>query len=45
MRRFYPGLDRDLPVRACHWISAIALPLLCVTGYLIGHPLRINYSQ
>ncbi len=35
----------ELPVRAYHWINAIALTLLCVTGYLIGHPLRISYSQ
>ncbi len=34
----------ELPVRAYHWINAIALVLLCVTGYLIGAPLRVFYS-
>ncbi len=28
----------ELPVRAYHWINAIALVLLCITGYLIGAP-------
>ena len=30
----------ELPVRAYHWINAVALVLLCVTGYMIGraHP-------
>ena len=35
----------ELPVRAYHWINAIALTLLCVTGYLIGHPIRIFYAS
>jgi Ni/Fe-hydrogenase 1 B-type cytochrome subunit len=25
----------EMPVRAYHWINAIALTLLCVTGFLI----------
>jgi Ni/Fe-hydrogenase 1 B-type cytochrome subunit len=28
----------ELPVRVYHWINAVALVLLCVTGYLIGAP-------
>lgn len=35
----------ELPVRAYHWINALALVLLCVTGYLIGAPVRIAYAQ
>ena len=34
----------ELPVRAYHWINAIALVVLCVTGYLIGAPLRAFYA-
>jgi Ni/Fe-hydrogenase 1 B-type cytochrome subunit len=30
----------ELPVRVYHWINAISLVVLCVTGYLIGAPLR-----
>ena len=35
----------ELPVRTYHWINAIALTLLCVTGYMIGHPVRIAYAS
>jgi Ni/Fe-hydrogenase 1 B-type cytochrome subunit len=35
----------ELPVRAYHWINAIALTLLCVTGYLIGRPVKIAFAQ
>ncbi len=35
----------ELPVRVYHWINALALVLLCVTGFLIGHPVRIAYAQ
>ena len=35
----------ELPVRAYHWINAIALVTLCVTGFLIGHPFRLFYAQ
>src|SRR5436853_157226 len=31
----------ELPVRATHWINAIAITVLVVTGYLIGSPLVI----
>jgi Ni/Fe-hydrogenase 1 B-type cytochrome subunit len=34
----------ELPVRAYHWINAIALVALCVTGYLIGAPIRAFYA-
>src|ERR1700690_3606449 len=35
----------EMPVRAYHWINAIALVLLCVTGYLIGAPIRAFYAS
>lgn len=28
----------ELPVRIYHWINALAIVVLCVTGYLIGDP-------
>jgi Ni/Fe-hydrogenase 1 B-type cytochrome subunit len=34
----------QLPVRVYHWINAVALVLLCVTGYLIGAPIRAFYA-
>ncbi len=34
----------ELPVRVYHWINAVALVLLCVTGYLIGAPQRFSYA-
>jgi Ni/Fe-hydrogenase 1 B-type cytochrome subunit len=34
----------ELPVRAYHWINAITLVALCVTGYLIGAPIRAFYA-
>jgi Ni/Fe-hydrogenase 1 B-type cytochrome subunit len=34
----------EMPVRAYHWINAIALTLLCATGFLIGHPFRTAYA-
>src|SRR5271165_7422286 len=35
----------ELPVRVYHWINAVALVLLCVTGYLIGAPLSPFHAQ
>jgi Ni/Fe-hydrogenase 1 B-type cytochrome subunit len=35
----------EMPVRAYHWINAIALTLLCITGFLIGHPVHIAYAS
>src|ERR1035441_9893309 len=34
----------ELPVRVYHWINAVALVALCVTGYLIGAPIRAFYA-
>ena len=34
----------EIPVRLYHWINAIAITLLCITGYLIGRPVRIAYA-
>lgn len=34
----------EMPVRMYHWINAIALVILCVTGYLIGAPIRAFYA-
>ena len=28
----------ELPVRVYHWLNALAIIALCVTGYLIGNP-------
>ena len=30
----------ELPVRLYHWVNAIALTALIITGYLIGAPIR-----
>jgi len=35
----------QLPVRVYHWINAVTLVLLCVTGYLIGAPIRAFYAS
>ncbi|MGD8413399.1 MAG: cytochrome b/b6 domain-containing protein, partial [Candidatus Latescibacterota bacterium] len=32
------------PVRAFHWINAIAIVVLCVTGFLIGNPIAFQSS-
>jgi Ni/Fe-hydrogenase 1 B-type cytochrome subunit len=34
----------ELPVRVYHWINALALVTLCLTGYLIGAPVRAFYA-
>jgi Ni/Fe-hydrogenase 1 B-type cytochrome subunit len=43
-----PQLERiyvwELPVRAFHWINAVCIAVLCVTGYLIGAPLALRSS-
>ena len=41
IRRLYVW---ELPVRFYHWINAVAVVVLAVTGYLIGHPLAIHTS-
>ncbi|MGB0514025.1 MAG: Ni/Fe-hydrogenase, b-type cytochrome subunit [Wenzhouxiangellaceae bacterium] len=28
----------DAPVRAWHWVNAVCIVVLCITGYLIGRP-------
>lgn len=35
----------ELPVRVYHWINAVALVALCITGYLIGAPIRAFYAS
>ena len=30
------------PVRIFHWVNALAILVLCLTGYLIGAPLAIQ---
>jgi Ni/Fe-hydrogenase 1 B-type cytochrome subunit len=35
----------EMPVRAYHWINAIALTALIITGFLIGHPMKIDGAQ
>lgn len=32
----------ELPVRFYHWINALCIVVLCITGYLIGQPLAIT---
>jgi Ni/Fe-hydrogenase 1 B-type cytochrome subunit len=34
----------ELPVRVYHWINAVTMVALCVTGYLIGAPVRAFYA-
>ena len=31
----------EIPVRFYHWVNALSLVILCVTGYLIGAPLAM----
>jgi len=35
----------EFPVRLYHWVNALCVVVLCVTGYLIGRPLTITYSS
>ncbi|MFL6442182.1 MAG: Ni/Fe-hydrogenase, b-type cytochrome subunit [Candidatus Sulfotelmatobacter sp.] len=35
----------EFPVRLYHWVNALCVVVLCVTGYLIGRPLAITYSS
>jgi Ni/Fe-hydrogenase 1 B-type cytochrome subunit len=32
----------ELPVRFYHWLNAMCIVVLCITGYLIGNPLAIQ---
>ena len=35
----------EFPVRLYHWVNALCVVVLCLTGYLIGKPLAITYSS
>ena len=35
----------EIPVRFYHWLNALSLVVLCVTGYLIGAPLAIQRAS
>lgn len=35
----------ELPVRLYHWVNALCVVALAATGYLIGNPLAISYSN
>ena len=35
----------ELPVRVFHWVNALSILALAVTGYLIGHPFSVAYAQ
>jgi len=35
----------EAPVRVWHWINALAITVLCVTGYLIGSPLATRAGE
>ena len=35
----------EIPVRFYHWLNALCLVVLCVTGYLIGAPLAIQKAS
>lgn len=35
----------EFPVRLYHWVNGICVLVLIVTGYLIGNPLAISYSN
>ncbi|MGA7157057.1 MAG: Ni/Fe-hydrogenase, b-type cytochrome subunit [Acidobacteriaceae bacterium] len=35
----------QFPVRLFHWATALSIVLLCVTGFLIGHPLHAFYAE
>jgi Ni/Fe-hydrogenase 1 B-type cytochrome subunit len=47
--RSYKSLNETIyvwqqPVRFYHWINAISIVVLCVTGYLIGAPIALQQS-
>lgn len=35
----------QIPVRFFHWVNAVAIVILCITGYIIGHPLAFQSGQ
>ncbi|MFC2089265.1 Ni/Fe-hydrogenase, b-type cytochrome subunit [Bacteroidota bacterium] len=32
----------ELPVRIYHWVNALCIVVLCITGYLIGNPISVG---
>ena len=34
----------ELPVRLYHWVNALCVVILCVTGYIIGKPVALAWS-
>jgi Ni/Fe-hydrogenase 1 B-type cytochrome subunit len=37
--KLFPVYVWQVPVRIWHWVMALAMVVLCVTGYFIGSPL------
>ena len=35
----------EVPVRLYHWLNALCIVVLCITGYLIGQPLAIQRAS
>ena len=35
----------QFPVRLYHWVNAICVVILCITGFTIGNPTTISYSS
>ncbi|HEY4961855.1 MAG TPA: cytochrome b/b6 domain-containing protein, partial [Terriglobales bacterium] len=35
----------ELPVRFYHWVNALCVVVLIVTGFIIGHPVSILYAS
>ena len=35
----------ELPVRIYHWLNALAIVVLCITGYIIGNPPAIQVGK
>lgn len=35
----------EFPVRFYHWVNALCVVVLCVTGYAIGRPVALTYSS
>jgi Ni/Fe-hydrogenase 1 B-type cytochrome subunit len=34
----------EFPVRLFHWVNFLCVTVLCVTGYMIGHPVAIQFA-
>lgn len=34
----------QLPVRIFHWVNALCIVILCITGYIIGNPPAIMHA-